>query len=104
MICFALPNRISLKRFIKQYLEAGADIIETNTFNAQQISLADYGMQVIAYEMNVAAAKIAREAVKEYNQVKAQAMRAFVAGAFGPLNKTLSLSPDVNNPGFELDF
>jgi 5-methyltetrahydrofolate--homocysteine methyltransferase len=79
-----------------EYLKAGADIIETNTFNAQRISLADYDMQSLAYEMNVAAAKCAREAVKEFNSPEPK----FVAGALGPLNKTLSLSPDVNNPGF----
>ena len=83
-----------VKEIHKQYLEAGADIIETNTFNAQKISLADYGMQALAYEMNLAAAKVAKEAVKESGRT------AWVAGAFGPLNKTLSLSPDVNNPGF----
>jgi 5-methyltetrahydrofolate--homocysteine methyltransferase len=79
-----------------EYLKAGADIIETNTFNAQKISLADYDMQSLAYEMNVAAAKCAREAVGEFNSPEPK----FVAGALGPLNKTLSLSPDVNNPGF----
>jgi len=83
-----------VKEIHKQYLQAGADIIETNTFNAQKISLADYGMQSLAYEMNLAAAKVAKEAVKESGKT------AWVAGAFGPLNKTLSLSPDVNNPGF----
>ena len=83
-----------VKEIHKQYLEAGADIIETNTFNSQKVSLADYGMQALAYEMNLAAAKIAKEAVKESGK------QAWVAGAFGPLNKTLSLSPDVNNPGF----
>jgi 5-methyltetrahydrofolate--homocysteine methyltransferase len=79
-----------------EYLQAGADIIETNTFNAQKISLADYNMQSLAYELNVAAAKCARDAVKEFNSPEPK----FVAGALGPLNKTLSLSPDVNNPGF----
>ena len=83
-----------VKEIHKQYIEAGADIIETNTFNAQKISLADYGMQALAYEMNLAAAKVAKEAVKESGK------QAWVAGALGPLNKTLSLSPDVNNPGF----
>lgn len=83
-----------IKEIHKKYLEAGADIIETNTFNAQKVSLADYGMQALAYEMNLAAAKIAKEAVKESGK------QAWVAGALGPLNKTLSLSPDVNNPGF----
>ena len=83
-----------VKEIHKKYLAAGADIIETNTFNAQKVSLADYGMQSLACEMNLAAAKIAKEAVKESGKA------AWVAGAFGPLNKTLSLSPDVNNPGF----
>jgi 5-methyltetrahydrofolate--homocysteine methyltransferase len=79
-----------------EYLQAGADIIETNTFNAQKISLADYNMQSLAYELNVAAATCAKDAVKEFNSTEPK----FVAGALGPLNKTLSLSPDVNNPGF----
>ncbi|HET9433612.1 MAG TPA: homocysteine S-methyltransferase family protein [Chitinophagaceae bacterium] len=83
-----------VKEIHRKYLEAGADIIETNTFNAQKVSLADYGMQSLAYEMNLAAAKIAKEAVNESGK------SAWVAGALGPLNKTLSLSPDVNNPGF----
>ena len=92
-----------VKEIHKQYLEAGADIIETNTFNAQKVSLADYGMQAIAYEMNLAAAKCAREAVNEFltsSNFPAGHNGPWVAGAFGPLNKTLSLSPDVNNPGF----
>jgi 5-methyltetrahydrofolate--homocysteine methyltransferase len=83
----------------KEYLEAGADIIETNTFNAQKISLADYQMQELAYEMNVAATKIAREAADEYNKKNPNKPR-FVAGAMGPTNRTASLSPDVNDPGF----
>jgi 5-methyltetrahydrofolate--homocysteine methyltransferase len=91
LLCLTQPHIV--KEIHKQYLEAGADIIETNTFNAQKISLADYGMQALAYEMNLAAAKIAKEAVKESGK------QAWVAGALGPLNKTLSLSPDVNNPG-----
>ncbi|MEI9955862.1 MAG: homocysteine S-methyltransferase family protein [Ferruginibacter sp.] len=78
----------------KQYLDAGADIIETNTFSSTVIAQADYDMQSIAYEMNVASAKCAREAIKRSGKI------AWVAGAIGPLNKTLSLSPDVNNPGF----
>ncbi len=78
----------------KQYLEAGADIIETNTFSSTSIAQADYDMQPLAYEMNVASAKCAREAIKQNGKT------AWVAGAIGPLNKTLSLSPDVNNPGY----
>jgi 5-methyltetrahydrofolate--homocysteine methyltransferase len=81
-----------------QYLEAGADIIETNTFNAQRISLADYGMEELAYEINVAAAHCARRAVERYE--KETEKKGFVAGAVGPTNKTASLSPDVNDPGY----
>lgn len=83
----------------KEYLEAGADIIETNTFNAQRVSLADYHMESLAYEINLAAAEIARKAADEY-AAKDPSKPRFVAGAIGPMNKTLSLSPDVNNPGF----
>ena len=81
------------------YLEAGADIIETNTFNAQAISQADYGLADIAYEMNVAAAKLAREAADAWTKKTPDKPR-FVAGAIGPTNRTASISPDVNNPGF----
>lgn len=83
----------------KQYLEAGADIIETNTFSSTSIAQADYEMQSLAYELNVASAKCARHAADEYTKKNPNKPR-FVAGAIGPLNKTLSLSPDVNNPGF----
>lgn len=82
-----------------QYLRAGSDIIETNTFNAQRISLADYAMESLAYEMNVAAARAAREAVDEYEKEVPGTTR-WVAGAIGPTNRTLSLSPDVNNPAY----
>lgn len=82
-----------------EYLDAGADIIETNTFNAQKISLADYHMQSLAYEMNLEAAKIARKAADEFT-AKNPAKPRFVAGAMGPTNRTASLSPDVNDPGF----
>ena len=94
LLCITQPQII--KDIHLEYLQAGADIIETNTFNAQKVSLADYNMQSLAYELNVAAAKCARDAVKEFNSPEPK----FVAGALGPLNKTLSLSPDVNNPGF----
>jgi 5-methyltetrahydrofolate--homocysteine methyltransferase len=83
----------------KQYLEAGADIIETNTFSSTSIAQADYDMQSLAYELNVASAKCARNAADAYTAKNPDKPR-FVAGAIGPLNKTLSLSPDVNNPGF----
>ena len=83
-----------IKNIHLQYLNAGADIIETNTFNSQAISLADYEMQSLAYELNIASAKVAKEAVQESGKT------AWVAGAIGPMSKTLSLSPDVNNPGY----
>jgi len=86
----------------KQYLEAGADIIETNTFSSTVIAMADYDMQSLAYELNVAAARCARKAIEAYYTAHPEAApgEKWVAGAIGPLNKTLSLSPDVNNPGF----
>ncbi|MEP6615029.1 MAG: homocysteine S-methyltransferase family protein [Ginsengibacter sp.] len=85
-----------------QYMEAGADIIETNTFSSTSIAQADYDMQSLAYELNVAAATCAKKAVKKYLASPAGINREgiFIAGAIGPLNKTLSLSPDVNNPGY----
>lgn len=83
----------------KQYLEAGADIIETNTFSSTIIAQADYDMQSLAYELNVESANCARKAADEFTALDPNKPR-FVAGAIGPLNKTLSLSPDVNNPGF----
>jgi 5-methyltetrahydrofolate--homocysteine methyltransferase len=100
LLCLTQPDII--RGIHKQYLEAGADIIETNTFNAQRVSLADYGMESLAYELNVAAAKVAKEAVAEFAAANPGAINAgaWVAGAIGPMNKTLSLSPDVNNPGF----
>ncbi|MGO8954145.1 MAG: homocysteine S-methyltransferase family protein [Rhodomicrobium sp.] len=81
------------------YFEAGADIAETNTFNAQAVSMADYGMEALAFEINVAAAKLARDAADKYTAMTPEKPR-FVAGAIGPTNRTASLSPDVNNPGF----
>ena len=83
-----------------QYLEAGADIVETNTFSSTSIAMADYDMQSLAYELNVAAAKCAKEAISQYKSKHPNATEKYIAGAIGPLNKTLSLSPDVNNPGF----
>ncbi len=92
LLCLTQPEII--KTIHIEYLKAGVDIIETNTFNAQRISLADYHMQELAYEINLYAAQIARKAVEETGKA------AYVAGAIGPTNRTLSLSPDVNNPGF----
>ena len=114
LLCLTQPQII--KAIHKEYLAAGANIIETNTFNSQKVSLADYNMQALALEINIAAAKIAKEAIKEYEAglqlaisngqtsqlptANSELSTHFVAGAIGPLNKTLSLSPDVNDPGF----
>ncbi|MBI5731291.1 MAG: methionine synthase [Ignavibacteriales bacterium] len=86
-----------IKGIHRSYLEAGADIIETNTFNGTSISQADYKTENLVYEINFEAAKIAKEVVKEYSK---KDKPRFVAGALGPTNKTLSVSPDVNDPGF----
>ncbi|MBF0358712.1 MAG: methionine synthase [Magnetococcales bacterium] len=83
----------------KAYLDAGADILETNTFNANAIALEDYGMAELAYEMNRAAAALAREAADAAERLTPEKPR-FVAGVLGPTNRTASISPDVNNPGF----
>ena len=98
LLCITQPQII--KGIHKQYLAAGADIIETNTFSSTVIAMADYDMQSLAYELNTAAAKCAREAINEFIAENPGAAPKFVAGAIGPLNKTLSLSPDVNNPGY----
>ena len=81
------------------YLAAGADIIETNTFNAQRISMADYGMEELAHEINVEAAKLARAAADKWSKQTPDKPR-FVAGAVGPTNRTASISPKVSDPGF----
>ena len=88
-----------IRRIHQEYLEAGADIIETNTFNANAVSQADYALQDICYEINLAGARLAREAVDEFNARMPDRPR-FVAGSVGPANRTLSISPDVNNPAY----
>lgn len=88
-----------IKDIHRQYLEAGADIIETNTFSSTTIAQADYQLESIAYELNYQSAKIAKEAANQFTQRDPSRPR-FVAGALGPTNKTASLSPDVNNPGY----
>lgn len=101
LLCLTRPDIIEAIHL--QYLEAGADIIETNTFSAQRISMADYDMQALSYEMNVAAARCAKNAVATFYQQHGYSFEThprFVAGAVGPTNRTLSLSPDVNNPGY----
>ena len=82
-----------------EYLEAGADILETNTFNSTSISQADYGLEGIVHELNLAGARLAREAA-DAATAKTPARPRFVAGVLGPMNRTLSLSPDVNDPGY----
>ncbi len=81
----------------REYLEAGADIIETNSFNANAVSQADYDLQAAAYDLNVAAATVARAAADEYTARTPDRPR-FVAGSIGPMNRSLSISPDINNP------
>lgn len=80
-------------------LEAGADIIETNTFSSTSIAQADYRLEPLAYELNVTAARLAREACDGFRETTPDWPR-FVAGALGPTNRTASISPDVNNPGY----
>ncbi len=88
-----------IKGIHSQYLEAGADILETNTFNATTIAMADYDMESLSEEINFAAAKLAREAADEWTAKTPEKPR-FVAGVLGPTNRTCSISPDVNDPGY----
>ena len=97
LLCLTAPDVI--RDIHRKYLEAGADIIETNTFNAQRISMADYHVENYCREINLAAAKLARELADEYTAKNPEKPR-FVAGSVGPTNKTCSMSPDVNNPAF----
>jgi len=83
----------------RAYLEAGADLIETNTFSANRVSQADYGLEALCHELNLAAARLARRAADDYSARTPEQPR-FVAGAIGPTNRTLSISPDVNDPSF----
>ncbi|MEJ2162650.1 MAG: homocysteine S-methyltransferase family protein [Robiginitalea sp.] len=83
----------------RKYLQAGADIIETNTFSATSVAMADYGMEDLVYEINRESARIASRVAAEFNRETPEKPR-FVAGSMGPTNKTASLSPDVNNPGY----
>ena len=93
LLCLTQPAIV--EEIHRQYLEAGADIIETNTFNAQAVSLADYALEHISYEINIAAAQLAKRAAAAYATPERP---RWVAGALGPTNRTASLSPDVNNP------
>jgi 5-methyltetrahydrofolate--homocysteine methyltransferase len=83
----------------RKYLQAGADILETNTFSSNSISMADYNMEDLVYELNFESAKIAKSLTKEFTQKNLSKPR-FVAGSIGPTNKTASMSPDVSDPGF----
>jgi 5-methyltetrahydrofolate--homocysteine methyltransferase len=83
----------------KAYLDAGADILETNTFNATQVSQADYGMESLVYELNVEGARLARS-VADAKTLETPDRPRFVAGVLGPTSRTCSISPDVNNPGY----
>ena len=102
LLCLTQPQVI--EEIHRAFLEAGADIIETNTFNGTAISQADYHLEDLVYEINRAGAEIARKAADAFTAANPDKPR-FVAGSIGPTNKTLSISPDVNNPGFrELTF
>ncbi len=94
----ALTQADALREIHLAYYRAGADIVETNTFSGTSIAQADYGMEALVYELNVECARLAREAAEIAR--KEDGRRRFVAGAIGPTNRTLSISPDVNNPGF----
>jgi len=97
LLCLTQPGIVA--EIHRQYLEAGADIIETNTFTAQSISLADYKLEHLAYEINRAAARIARGEVDSFTAEHPERI-CFAAGSIGPTNRTTSLSPDVNNPAY----
>ena len=97
MLSITQPKAI--KEIHAKYLEAGADIIETNTFSSTTIAMADYEMEKYIYELNFESAKIAKEVAQKYTAENPSKPR-FVAGAMGPTNKTASMSPDVNDPGF----
>ena len=100
LLCITQPRIV--EEISRAYLDAGADIISTNTFSSTTISQADYGDEALVHELNVAAAKIARCAA---DSIATEAKPRFVAGSIGPTNKTLSISPDVEDPGFrEVDF
>src|SRR3989441_6632252 len=88
-----------IKNIHRQYLEAGADIIETNTFNSNAISMSDYKMEAMVYELGLSGARLARQVADEFMTADPSRPR-FVAGSVGPTNRTASMSPDVNNPAF----
>ena len=89
-----------IKEIHKKYFAAGSDIVETNTFSATTIAMADYGMEELAYELNYESAKLAKEAAAEFGGIHHETKPRFVAGAMGPTNRTASISPDVNDPAY----
>src|SRR5947209_12388935 len=97
LLCITRPELV--EAIHRQYLEAGADIIETNTFNSTSISMADYKLERLVYDLNLAGARVARRAVEKVMGADPARPR-FVAGAIGPTNRTASMSPNVNNPAF----
>ncbi|MDP4184759.1 MAG: methionine synthase, partial [Bacteroidota bacterium] len=97
LLVITRPDIISQIHF--EYLLSGADIIETNSFNANRISMADYHLENLVYELNVEAARVARQAIERY-QKEVEDKPLFIAGSMGPTNKTASMSPDVNDPGY----
>ena len=101
LLCLTRPDIV--KAIHTAYLDAGADMIETNSFSGTRIAMADYGAEHLVRELNLAAARLAREACDEAEAK--DGLRRFVAGAIGPTNKTLSISPDVNDPAYrEIDY
>ena len=101
LLCLTRPDIV--KAIHSAYLDAGADMIETNSFSSTRIAMADYGAEHLVWELNLAAARLAREACDEAEAK--DGVRRFVAGSIGPTNKTLSISPDVNDPAYrEIDY
>src|SRR5690606_38116857 len=97
LLCITQPDMI--RSIHAKYLEAGADIVETNTFTATRVAQADYDLEDVVYEINVRAAQLARQAADEWS-AKTPGHKRYVAGSIGPMNRSLSLSPDVNDPAF----
>ncbi len=95
----SLTQPEAIKEIHRKYFEAGADIVETNTFSGTTIAMADYAMEDLVYELNYESARLAKEVAQEFTKKEPHKPR-FVAGSMGPTNKTASMSPDVNDPGF----
>ena len=103
LLCLTQPKLI--KGIHRSFLNVGSDIVETNTFNATSVSQSDYALEEIVFDLNRTAAKLAREAIAEYRGASGDTAPKFVAGVLGPTNRTASVSPDVNDPGFRnIDF